>query len=113
MDVGNFISDLLAQHGDVSVPGLGYFALTRINGHYNEQEGKIYPPAYSVQFDPQVIEDETLTQYIADKKNISLASSKYFTDKFINNIKLQAQSEEVALANLGWFYTQGDQLFFR
>lgn len=113
MDVGNFISDLLAQHGDVSVPGLGYFAHTRINGYYNEQEGKMYPPTYSVQFDPQPVQDETLAQYMADRKNISLASSKYFTEKYINNIKLQAQAEEIALADLGWFYTEGDQLYFR
>jgi hypothetical protein len=113
MDVGYFISELLAQHGDVSVPGLGYFARTRINGHYNEKEGKLYPPSYSVQFDPQAIEDETLAQYIVDQKNISLASSKYFTEKFINNIKLQAQSAETELGNLGWFYTEGSQLFFR
>jgi cell division protein FtsN len=113
MDVGYFISELLAQHGDVSVPGLGYFARTRVNGHYNEKEGKLYPPSYSVQFDPQTIEDETLAQYIVDKKNISLASSKYFIEKFINNIKLQAQSAETALGDLGWFYTEGPQLFFR
>jgi cell division septation protein DedD len=113
MDVGYFISELLAQHGDVSVPGLGYFARTRINGHYNEKEGKLYPPSYSVQFDPQTIEDETLAQYIVDKKNISLASSKYFTEKFINNIKLQAQTAETALGDLGWFYTDDSQLYFR
>jgi cell division protein FtsN len=113
MDVGYFISELLAQHGDVSVPGLGYFARTRINGHYNEKEGKLYPPTYSVQFDPQTIEDETLAQYIVDRKNISLASSKYFTEKFITNIKLQAQSAETALGDLGWFYTDDSQLYFR
>nr|WP_067055572.1 SPOR domain-containing protein [Mucilaginibacter sp. L294] len=113
MDVGYFISELLAQHGEVSVPGLGYFARTRINGRYNEKEGKLYPPSYSVQFDPQAVEDETLAQYIVDQKNISLASSKYFTEKFINNIKLQAQSAETALGDLGWFYTEGSQLFFR
>lgn len=113
MDVGYFISELLAQHGEVSVPGLGYFARTRVNGHYNEREGKLYPPTYSVQFDPQTIEDETLAQYIVDKKNISLASSKYFTEKFITNIKLQAQSAETALGDLGWFYTEGSQLYFR
>jgi hypothetical protein len=113
MDVGNFISDLLAQHGGVSVPGLGNFAHNRVNGHYNEREGKMYPPTCSVQFHPQLVEDETLAQYIADKKNISLASSKYFTEKYINNIKLQAQAEEAPLADLGWFYTEGDQLYFR
>jgi cell division protein FtsN len=113
MDVGYFISELLAQHGNVSVPGLGYFARTRVNGHYSEREGKLYPPSYSVQFNPQAVEDETLAQYIVDKKNISLASSKYFTEKFITNIKLQAQSAETALGDLGWFYTEGAQLFFR
>lgn len=113
MDVGYFISELLAQHGDVSVPGLGYFTHTRVNGYYNEREGKFYPPTYSVQFDPRGIEDEILTQYIADKKNISLASSKYFTEKFINSIKLQAQNDEAPLADLGWFYTEGTQLYFR
>ena len=113
MDVGNFIGELLVQRGDVSVPGLGYFARTRTNGHYNEHESKLYPPAYSVHFNPKHVEDETLIQYIAGKKNISLASSKYFTEKYITNIKLQAQSEETPLADLGWFYTEGTQLFFR
>ncbi|MDB5130154.1 hypothetical protein, partial [Mucilaginibacter sp.] len=113
MDVGYFISELLAQHGNLSVPGLGNFTHTRINGHYDEKEGKLYPPTYSVQFDPQSVDDVTLAQYIADKKNISLASSKYFTDKFINNVKLQAQSAEAPLADMGWFYTQDAQLFFR
>ncbi|RYU90074.1 hypothetical protein EWM62_11065 [Mucilaginibacter terrigena] len=113
MDVGYFISELLAQHGDVSVPGLGYFAHTRINGYYNEAQGKFYPPTYSVQFDPQVIDDETLAQYIADKKNISLASSKYFTEKFVNSVKLQAQMGEAPLGDLGCFYTQDGQLFFK
>jgi cell division protein FtsN len=113
MDVGYFISELLAQHGDVSVPGLGYFARTRINGHYNEKEGKLYPPTYSVLFDPQAVEDETLAQYIVDRKNISLASSKYFTEKFVTNIKLQAQSAETALGDLGWFYTDDSQLYFK
>lgn len=113
MDVGYFISELLAQHGDVSVPGLGYFARTRINGHYSEKEGKLYPPTYSVLFDPQAVEDETLAQYIVDRKNISLASSKYFTEKFVTNIKLQAQSAETALGDLGWFYTDDSQLYFK
>jgi hypothetical protein len=113
MDVGNFIGELLAQRGNLTVPGLGYFARTRKNGHYNESEGKLYPPSYTVQFIPRQIEDETLVQYIADKKNISLASAEYFTEKFITNLKLQAQSGQIPLADLGWFYTEGSQLFFK
>ncbi|HEK22173.1 SPOR domain-containing protein [Mucilaginibacter sp.] len=112
MDVGNYISELLALHGEVSVPGLGYFAHTRVNGHYNEQEGRFYPPSYSVQFDPQFIDDETLPKYIADKKNISVASAKYFTEKYINTIKMQAQNGDAPLADLGCFYMEDSKLFF-
>ncbi|RFZ95196.1 hypothetical protein D0C36_06620 [Mucilaginibacter conchicola] len=112
MDVGNYISELLAQKGEVSVPGLGYFAHTRVNGYYNEREGKFYPPTYSVQFDPQLIDDDTLAQYMAEKKRISVASAKYFTEKYINSLKQLAQTEEAALADLGWFYIEQGRLFF-
>lgn len=113
MDVGYFISELLGQHGDVSVPGLGYFVHTRVNGYYNDSEATFYPPRYSVQFDPQFIDDDTLPQYIADSKNISLASSKYFTEKYVTGLKQQAATGEVAISNLGWFYTEGAKLVFR
>lgn len=112
MDVGNYISELLAHKGEVSVPGLGYFAHTRVNGFYNERESKFYPPTYSVQFDPQMIDDDTLAQYMADKKKISVASAKYFTEKYINSLKQMAQTEEAALADLGWFYLEQGRLFF-
>ncbi|MFD0792577.1 SPOR domain-containing protein [Mucilaginibacter litoreus] len=113
MDVGKHISELLVLNTEVSVPGLGYFAHTRINGHYNQTEGTLYPPAYIVQFDPQLIEDEVLAEYVAEKKNISLASAKYFTEKYINNIKLLAQTQEAALADIGWFSAAGNKLYFK
>jgi cell division protein FtsN len=113
MDVGYFISELLEQHGEVSVPGLGYFAHTRVSGYYNDTEGKFYPPGYTVQFDPQTAENETLAEYIAAKKNISLASSRYFIEKFVNSIKHQASDGDAPVANLGWFYTEQSQLLFK
>ncbi|TWR29355.1 hypothetical protein FPZ43_10390 [Mucilaginibacter pallidiroseus] len=113
MDVGYFISELLGQHGEVNVPGLGYFAHTRVNGYYNEKEGRFYPPCYSIQFDQQSLDDDTLAQYIADNKNISLASSKYFTEKFVTSLRQQAIGSEVPLGEVGWFYTNTSGLAFR
>lgn len=114
MDVGYYISELLGQHGDVNVPGLGYFAHTRVNGYYNDREGKFYPPGYSVQFDPQFLDDDdALAIHIAEKKKISLASSKYFTEKFVMNLKQQAALGEAALADLGWFTLNNLQMVFR
>ncbi|MBK0380777.1 HU domain-containing protein [Mucilaginibacter segetis] len=112
MDVGYYISELLGQHGDVNVPGLGYFAYTRVNGRYDAAESKFYPPGYSVQFDPQSFEDDTLAEYIAVKKNISIASSKYFTEKFITALKQNAVSGNAQLSDLGFFSIEGTNLFF-
>lgn len=114
MDVGYYISELLGQHGDVNVPGLGYFAHSRVNGYYNDREGKFYPPGYSVQFDPQFLDnDDALAVHIAEKKKISVASSKYFTEKFVFALKQQAATDETPLADLGWFTMHNLQLMFR
>jgi len=113
MDVGYYISELLGQHGDVNVPGLGYFAHTRVNGYYNDKEGRFYPPGFTVQYNPQFIEDDdALAVHIAVKKNISVASSKYFTQKFVAALKEQAAIGEATLAGVGWFKVINSQLAF-
>ncbi|RYD87379.1 MAG: hypothetical protein EOP54_28875, partial [Sphingobacteriales bacterium] len=114
MDVGYYISELLGQHGYVNVPGLGYFAHTRVNGFYHDSERKFYPPGYSVQYDPQYLDDdEVLAQYMAEKKKISVASAKYFTEKFVAGLKQQAALGEAALADLGWFSFYNTHLTFK
>lgn len=114
MDVSLYISELLEQHGEVNVPGLGHLAQTRVSGYYNAADFKFYPPHNEVTFDPQRLnEDHVLTQYIADKKNISLESSQYFTEKYITNLKEDALYNDVPVANVGWFYNNGGKLAFK
>jgi len=105
MDVANYLSELLGEHSEVNVPGLGYFVQVRLNGYYNAEDGAFYPPRHEVHFDQQFMDDDVLlAQHIADKKNISLASSKYFTAKYIDNLKKEALKGDVPLADLGWLY---------
>jgi cell division protein FtsN len=114
MDISFYISELLEQQGKISVPGLGGLVWTYTSGYYNDAEDKFYPPHHTVQFDPQQINNnDTLTEYIAEKKNISLASSKYFIEKFIYQIKEDALVKEVQIAGLGWFYTDQGELSFK
>ncbi|MFD2145681.1 hypothetical protein [Mucilaginibacter antarcticus] len=113
MDVGFYLGELLMQQGEVSVPGLGYFVQVRGSGYYNDEERKFYPPYHQAQFDAQSIDDDALAEYIANKKNISVASARYFCEKYITNLKQQAIISEVQLGNLGWFYTELSQLTFK
>jgi hypothetical protein len=114
MDVAYYLSELLGQLGEVNVPGLGYFVLLRIDGYYNEEEGTFYPPSHKIQFDPQFIEDDdALAQYIADKKHISLASSKYFTKKYIDSLTEQVMSQDVELADMGTLSAGTSKIIFK
>ncbi|GAB3903194.1 HU domain-containing protein [Mucilaginibacter boryungensis] len=113
MDIAYYISDLLGQQGELTVPNLGYFVQIRTAAYYDNHEKKFYPPHYSVQFDPQIIdEDDSLANYIASIKNISQASAKYFIEKYISNLKSQAMVENVAFAQLGSFSSDGLKLAF-
>src|ERR1700744_4003433 len=105
MNLADYLSELLSQHDEVSVPGLGYFVRTRVNAYYDEREGLFSPPYHQVKFTPQPKDDDTFVQYVADKKNISLASSKYFAEKFISKLKEQALAGKYLFADLGLFYT--------
>lgn len=114
MDIANYLSELLGQHGEISVPGLGYFVHVRVGAWYSDAERKFYPPGYKIQFDPQTLDgDDTLTKYIAEKKKISLASSKYFTDKYISALKQEAALQEVPFADLGWFFMDKGKIAFK
>ena len=112
MNLADYISDLLLRYGEVSVPGLGYFTKERKSAFYNEREAKFYPPCHRVTFYPQLKDDDVFTQYVADKKNISLASSKYFTEKFVNTLREQALTGKHEFAGIGFFEHQHDQLVF-
>jgi hypothetical protein len=113
MDLAIYISELLGREGEVSVPGIGHFAQVRINGYYNEAENKFYPPTNEIKFEPQSRDNDGLAKYIANKKNISLASSKYFIEKYVIGIKQQVDSKNVEIAGLGFLYTNGEVLAFK
>jgi len=113
MDIANYLSELLGRYTEISVPGLGCFSRLRINGYYDDVQATFYPPGHKLHFDQEAKDDEILTRHIAEKKKISLASSKYFTEKYINSLKQELVLHEVPFAQLGWFYMQEGKIAFR
>jgi len=113
MNLADYLSELLGLHDEVNVPGLGYFIRNRVNAYYNDAEARFYPPYHQVKFVSQPKDDETFAQYVADKKNISLASSKYFVEKFITKLREDASHGKYLFADLGIFQSDLDQLIFK
>lgn len=113
MDIANYLSELLGRCTEVSVPGLGCFSQQRVNGYYDDAQGTFFPPGFKLNFESQPKDDEILARYIAEKKKISLASSQYFTEKYINSLKQELVLHEVAFAELGWFHLQDGKIAFR
>ena len=114
MDIAAYISDLLKQYGELTIPGLGRFARMRVNGYYNEEEEIMYPPSYHLSFNPDFqLADDTIANRISFVKNISLTSSQYFLDKFVTGIKEDVAKGDVAFADLGYFHQdQNGRLHF-
>lgn len=114
MDVGFYLGELLMQRGEVKVPGLGNFLQVRMSAYYDENEALFYPPYNKVHFEPQAgIDDAELADYLATKKGISIASAKYFIEKYIANLRQQAIVADVPLGNMGVFYNDRAELSFK
>jgi len=112
MDIAAFISELLAQRNTLVVPGLGTFSKTRVDGFYNREQQAFYPPTLQIQFKTEFTDDAVLAELIANQRQISLASAKYFIEKFVSTIKDQASVGNVAFGNMGTFSTRRSGLTF-
>jgi hypothetical protein len=112
MDLAVYINELLGLQGKVNLPGIGHFVQVRVNGYFSESENKFYPPTHKVTFLAQPDEDEHLAKYIAGKKNISLASSKYFVDKYAAGLRQQLVLGRAEVSGLGYLYADGAALKF-
>jgi len=113
MDIANYLSELLGRYTEISVPGLGCFSRLRVNGYYDDIQATFYPPGHKLHFDQEAKDDEILTRHIAEKKKISLASSKYFTEKYISNLRLEIMAKEVVFADLGTLYFADGEIRFK
>lgn len=113
MDLSVYISELLNEHGTINIPQIGVFKQVRMRGHYNADEGKLYPPYFQTEFEHTVVEDDSLLQYITNKSKVSTTSAKYFLDRYLYNILQQAEIGEAMLGRIGWISKDGDVLHFR
>ena len=102
------------QKSEVKVTGLGNFSQIRMSAYFDENESVFYPPFNKVHYEPRAdIADDALAVYLVAKKGISITSARYFIEKYIANLRLQAIIADVPLGNMGYFYTERGELSFK
>jgi hypothetical protein len=113
MDIAAFISELLEHENELSVPGLGTFFRSRMEGYYSKEQQQFYPPSLQLQFNPELQNDDNkLVQYMAEQNQINTASARYFLEKYIEDIIEKVETENVLLGELGTFSMRRGALFF-
>lgn len=112
MDIAQYISDLLNQHSEVSLPGIGTFFKRNVSAVYNEADSTYYPPSYKIDFRSEEVSDSKLISHIVENKHISESSASYFIERFCENIKKSIEQESNAsISPLGTLIKKDDSYY--
>lgn len=89
MDIAQYIADLLKEKKEVSIPGLGSFYVNWQSASFNKESNAFFPPKKELSFKTEESDPSLLISRIAEIKNISEPSAKYFAESFGSEIKKQ------------------------
>ncbi|WP_374164577.1 SPOR domain-containing protein [Arcticibacter sp. MXS-1] len=96
MDIALYISELLRDHNEISLSGIGTFSKRRISARYDRESGIFYPPAEEIIFKTGDNGGNELVRYVSTVKKISDASARYFINKFSEHVTQMLESEKKA-----------------
>lgn len=113
MDIGYYISNLLRQEDEVSVPGLGTFMKVRIAGSYDKASNTFRPPSYQISFKATTSDHNSLSRYISGQKQLSVSSAEYFIEEFSSHLsELLSSSGLAEIKSLGTIRKNNEALDF-
>ncbi|GGI25120.1 SPOR domain-containing protein [Pedobacter mendelii] len=114
MDILLYLSELLQQRTSVGITGLGTFFKKKFAGRYDKEKQSFLPPGYSLQFNSDVKNADLLSNFIAEKRNISVESANYYITQFAEETNKKLELEhEAYLENIGRLYfTEHEGLSF-
>lgn len=114
MDIAAYISELLKDHNEVSLPGIGIFYKKRISAVYDKNSGSFSPPFEELAFKSGDPANSELIDYISAEKKISKASARYFVNKYSESIKQSVASEGQAdLSPVGVLFHSENGLYMK
>ena len=96
IDVGQAIQELLFEHSDVLVPGLGGFTSTPQTATADYVQGVVLPPTKKIEFNPNlVINDGVLVNHIQKHYTITAQEARVAVDQFVENMTQSLERREI------------------
>ena len=96
MDVKSYLLELIATQKIIGINFFGTLYKKKIPGRYDSETHSFLPPKYEVNFSTELREDETLANFISEKKNIAVESANYYINEFVENIQAQLAGHQQA-----------------
>lgn len=113
MDIPAFISELLEHQEKLTVPGLGTFYRSRVEGYYSKEQQQFYPPSLQLQFNAeQHADDGLLVDAITADRHISPTSARFLIENYISELLTLVNMDSVSIGELGSFSMRRNQLVF-
>lgn len=90
MEIGPYISELLEEQDELSLPGIGTFYKKRQSAYYDEAEDSFFPPSQTIALKAgESFPSTELVTYVSKRKNLSPPSARYFTEKYAESVRAE------------------------
>lgn len=115
MDTSALIFQFLNENGSVVLPNFGTFHLQKTTASFDEKSKTILPPAQQIVFSSERQgENISLEQFIAEKRNITLAEAKKELKETIDHWLSKLNfGDTFVLHNFGRLVKVGDDIIFQ
>jgi len=96
--INNCIAELLYEHDEVIIPGLGAFSLAYKPSNIDPVQGKIQPPAKSISFNEQVAADDGLfVRHLSEKTGQSEDEARQAIRDYVEKQKAKLQQKDIVI----------------
>lgn len=98
VQVGQYIADLLYDHEEVVIPGLGTFQLTPRSAEVDPAQGTLQPPSKSIAFDASLaIDDGKLIEHISEQTGRTVNEARLAVQEYVKEQKQKLQQKEIVI----------------
>lgn len=96
--INTCIAELLYEHDEVIVPGLGEFSLAYKASNIDPVQGKIQPPAKSISFNEQVATDDGLfVRHLSEKTGLNEDEARQAIRDYVEKQKAKLRQKDIVI----------------